>query len=110
MKDVSSDSKTLKATHVGNIQIEKSVDGKMWEKRTWESVYYCENMSSESLFSTTFIEKTKSYGFYHGNGIMRLMDGQRMILGGRRIGNQYIPFIRVVSPPTSVKIARSVGL
>lgn len=104
------DGKTLKATHVGNIHIEKSVNGKKWERRTWESVYYCENMSNESLFSTTFMEKTKGYGFYHGNETMRLMDGQKTILGGRRINNQYIPFIRVIQSPTSVKIARSIGL
>jgi len=30
--------KTLKATHVGDIRIEKSIDGKKWEKRIWESV------------------------------------------------------------------------
>lgn len=104
------DGKTLKATHVGNIHIEKSVNGRKWERRTWESVYYCENMSNESLFSTTFMEKMKGYGFHHGNGIMRLMDGQKTILGGRRINNQYIPFIRVIPSSTSVKIARSIGL
>lgn len=31
--------KTLQATHVGNIAVEKSNDGKKWEKRTWENVY-----------------------------------------------------------------------
>lgn len=65
--------KVLWATHIGNIEIEKSVDGKHWEKRIWENVYYSEGMSSESLFST-FMEMTKGYSFYHGDGIM-LMDG-----------------------------------
>ena len=102
--------KTLKATHVGDIKIEKSINGKMWENRTWESVYYCEDMSGESLFSTTFMEKTKGYGFYHGKGIMKLMDGKKTILGGRRLDNQYVPFIRVVTPSASVRIARSIGL
>lgn len=104
------DGKILKATHVGNIQSEKSVNGREWEKRTWESVYYCENMSNESLFSTTFMEQTKGYGFYHGNGVMRVMDGRKTILGGKRINNQYIPFIRVVPPAASMKIARSIDL
>jgi hypothetical protein len=65
-------------------------------------------MSSESLFSTTFMEKTKGYGFYHG--VMRLMDGQKTILGGKRINNQYIPFIRIVPPLASVRVARSIEL
>lgn len=102
--------KTLKATHVGDIRIEKSIDGKKWEKRVWESVYYCKDMDGESLFSTVFMEKTKSYGFYHANGIMRLLDGRKPVLGGKRVENQYVPFIRVVSPPASVKVARSIGL
>jgi len=102
--------KTLQATHVGNIPVEKSINGRKWEKRMWESVYYCESMGNESLFSTTFMEKTKGYGFYHGNGIMRLMKGQKTILGGKRINNQYIPFIRVVQPPASVKVAQSIEL
>lgn len=104
------DGKKLKATHVGDIKIEKSVNGNIWEKRTWESVYYCENMSTESLFSTTFMEKTKGYGFYHGNGIMRLMNGKKTILGGKRIDNQYVPFIRVIAPSGFVMAATSIGL
>jgi len=32
------DGKTLQATHVGNIDVEKSSDGKKWEKRIWENV------------------------------------------------------------------------
>lgn len=67
-------------------------------------------MSSESLFSTTFMELTKGYGFYHGNGIMRLIDGRKTILGGKRIGNQYVPFIRVRSPSIFIKVAQSIGL
>lgn len=57
-------------------------------------------------FSTTFIEKAKDYSFYHGNG---LINGQKTIFG-RRIGNQYISFIRVVLPLASVKIAQLIGL
>jgi len=68
--------------------------------------YYCEELGSESLFST-FMEKTRGYGFYHGNGTMQLMDGREIILGGRRVNGQYAPFIQVV-PPASVKIARSI--
>lgn len=44
-------------------------------------------MGSESLFPTTFMEKTRGYGFYHGNGTMQLMDGRKTILGGRRINS-----------------------
>ena len=102
--------KTLWATHVGNIKIEKSINGKQWEERIWENVYYSKDMSSESLFSTTFMEITKGYGFYHGNGIMRLMNGRKTVLGGKRIGNQYVPFIRVKSPSISAKVAQSIGL
>lgn len=49
---------TLLATHVGNIEIEKSINRKTWERRIWENVYYSEKMNSESLFSTIFMEKT----------------------------------------------------
>lgn len=104
------DGKTLKATHVGNIEVEKSIDGKTWERRTWETVYYSENMTTESLFSTVFMEKMKGYGFYHGNGIMKLMDGQKIVLAGKRVDNRYVPFIRVVTPSVSAKVARSIGL
>ncbi|KMQ86806.1 copia protein [Lasius niger] len=85
--------KTLWATHVGNIEIEKSVNGKQWEERTWENVYYSKDMSSESLFSTTFMEMTKGYGFYHGNGIMRLVNGRKTILGGKGLEiNMFLSF------------------
>lgn len=67
-------------------------------------------MSSESLFSILFMEKTKGYEFYHGNGIMRLMDGRKTILGGKRVNNQYIPFIRIMPPSASVKVAQSIEL
>lgn len=67
-------------------------------------------MSSKSFFSTTFMEKTKSYRFYRGNGIMRLMDEKKTILGDRRINNQYIPFIRVILLSSSIKVVRSIGL
>ncbi|KAK2579962.1 hypothetical protein KPH14_007642 [Odynerus spinipes] len=97
------DGKTMKAT-------QKSIDGKKWEKRTWESVFYSKDMSSESLFSTKFMEKTKNYGFYHGNGIMRLMDGQKIVLGGKRLDNQYVPFICVILPPVSIDVAQSIGV
>jgi len=103
------DGKTLNATHVGDIRIEKSVNGKKWEKRVWKTVYYCEELGSESLFSTIFMEKTRGYGFYHRNGTMQLMDGRKTVLGGRRVNSQYVPFIRV-APSASVKIARSIEL
>jgi len=67
-------------------------------------------MNGESLFSTVFMEKTKGYGFYHANGTMRLLDGQKIVLGGKRMDNQYIPFIRVIPPMASVRVARSIDL
>jgi len=67
-------------------------------------------LGSESLFSTTFMEKTRGYGFYHRNGIMQLMDGRKTILDGRRVNSQYVPFIRVVPLSAFVKIARSIEL
>lgn len=104
--------KTLQATHVGNITVEKSNDGngRKWEKRTWENVYYAKEMDNESLFSTTYIEISKGYSFYHGNGIMRLRKGRQTMIGGERIGSLYIPHIRVKPPPISAKIAQSAGL
>lgn len=104
--------KVIWATHVENIEVEKSTNGKQWEKKIWENVYYSEDINGESLFSTTYMEMTKSYSFYHGNGIMRLMNGQRTILGGRKDGNQYIPFIRVKPPSKiyNVKVAQSTDL
>lgn len=102
--------KTLEATHLGNISVEKSIDGKSWEKCLWTNVYYAEGMGNESLFSTTFMERTRGYSFYHGNGIMRLLDKTKTVLGGKRIGNQYIPFIRILLPALSVNAAQSIGL
>lgn len=49
-------------------------------------------------------------GFYHGNGIMRLSKGRQIMLGGERIGNQYVPFIRVKPSATFAKIAQPIGL
>lgn len=102
--------KSLQATHVGNIAVEKSNDGRKWEKRTWENVYYAKEMGAESLFSTTFMEVSKGYSFYHGNGIMRLSKGRQTMVGGERIGSQYIPYIRIKPPSISANVARSVGL
>ena len=103
------DGKTLEATHVGDIQIEKSINGIKWEKRMWKSVYYCDDIGSESLFSMAFMERTRGYGFYHRNGIMRMMDRRKKIFG-KRISNQYKLFIRVVPLPVFAKIARSIEL
>jgi len=50
--------------------LKKSVDGKKWEKRVWKTVYYCEELGSKLFFSTTVMEKTRDYGFYHGNRTM----------------------------------------
>lgn len=80
----------------------RNVHGRMCIKNTKE-------MGDESLFSTTFMEISKGYSFYHGDGIMRLRKGKTMI-GGEMIGSQYIPFIRVKPPSNSAKIAQSVGL
>lgn len=102
--------KSIQATHIGNIDIEKSNDGKKWTKRVWENVYYAKDMSSESLFSTTFMEITKGYSFCHGNGIMQIRNGRETILGGKMIGNQYIPYIRVKPPSISANVAQSIGL
>jgi len=79
-------------------------------KNEYGNQYTTARMNGESLFSTVFMEKTKGYGFYHANGTMRLLDGQKIVLGGKRIENQYIPFIRVIPPMASVKVARSIDL
>lgn len=104
------DGKSIWATHVGDIKIDKSINGKQWEERIWENVYYSKDMSAESLFSTTYMETTKGYGFCHENGLMRLTKGQRVILGGRRAGNRYVPFIQVKPPTISAMAAQSVNL
>ena len=41
---------------------------------------------------------------------MRIMDGKKTVLGGKKINNKYKSFIRVVPPPVSAKIARSIEL
>jgi len=71
---------------------------------------YAKEMNGESLFSTTFMEISKGYSFYHGNGIMRLSKERKTVLGGKRIGSQYVPYIRVKPPPITAKMAQSVGL
>jgi len=104
------DGKTLQATHVSNIDVEKSNNGKKWKKCTWENIYYAKEMNGESLFSTTFMEISKGYSFYHGNGIMRLSKERKTVLGGERIGGQYVPYIRVKPPSITAKVAQSAGL
>ena len=81
------------ATHVGDIDVETSVNGRKWKAQTWEDVLYVPGLL-HSLYSTTFRED-KGFGFQHERGSMMITQNGKPFIGGRRIGPSYMPFIRI---------------
>ena len=81
------------ATHVGDIDVETSVEGRKWSARTWADVLYVPGLP-HSLYSTTCRED-KGFGFQHGRGSMTITRHGKPFIGGRKIGPSYMPFIRV---------------
>jgi hypothetical protein len=66
------DGKRIMATHVGTVEIEKSRDGKRWERSTWSNVYYVAEMPKNiSLFSTTYMDLIRGCKFDHEGGKWR---------------------------------------
>ena len=82
------------ATHVGDIDVETSVDGRKWRLRTWANVLYVPGLL-HSLYSTTCRED-EGFGFQHERGSMMITRNGKPFIGGRRIGPSYMPFIRIV--------------
>ena len=83
------------ATHVGDIDVETSVDGRKWRLRTWANVLYVPGLS-HSLYSTTCRED-KGFGFRHERGSMMITRHGKPFIGGRKIGPSYMPFIRIAA-------------
>ena len=81
------------AAHAGDIDVETSIDGRMWTARKWTNVLYVPGLS-HSLYSTTYREKDGS-GFGHERGAMMITRHGKSFIGGRRVGSSYLPFIRV---------------
>ena len=83
------------ASHVGNIDVETSVDGRRWRARTWANVLYVPGLT-HSLYSTTCREDD-GFGFWHEKESMMITRNGKPFIGGRRVGLSYRPFIRVAA-------------
>ena len=83
------------ATHIGDIDVETSVDGRKWRARTWADVLYVSGLT-HSLYSTTCRED-RGFGFRHEKGSMMITRNGKPFIGGRRTGPSYLPFIRVAA-------------
>lgn len=82
------------ATHEGDIEIETSIDGKRWTRGTWCNVLYVPVLQI-SLFSTTTREDD-GFGFTHSRRVMTITKDGKPMIGGRREGTSYRPYIRVI--------------
>ena len=87
---------TITARHEGDIVIQWSVDGKKWEAGEWNNVLYVPGLQT-SLISTTVLED-EGFGFQHEQGTMLITKDEKPVIGGKRSGNSYVPFIRVIAP------------
>ena len=103
------DQGTITAEHSGTIEVEVSVDGISWKPMTWSDVLYIPNASSTTMFSTGYMDQ-KGYGFKHENGRMLLTKDGKAVLGGIRVGNTFLPHIRVIKPKYSAMAAHSMDL
>ena len=100
----------IAATHVGSIEAEISVDGRTWRSILWTDVRYCADMTSTTLFSTTYLE-SKGFHFSSGNGRMVLTKDGRPFLGGvRDADSSYRPFIRVIPPTHTAMVAQTLDV
>ena len=86
----------ITASHVGDIDVQVSVDGSDWKSYTWSDVFFVPGLEM-TLFSTTWMED-KGFGFRHENGKMSLTRDVKTIMGGIRNGSSYTPFMRVIPP------------
>ena len=84
------------ARHVGDIEVETSVDGNKWKRRTWQDVLYIPSLTA-SLYSTTCRE-SNGFGFQHAAGRMLITKDDKPLIGGVRNGPSYKPYMRVVEP------------
>ena len=84
------------ADHIGDIEVETSVDGKKWTTRTWKDVLYIPSLTA-SLYSTTCNE-SNGFEFHHGAGRMTITKDGKPFIGGVRNGPSYKPHIRVIEP------------
>lgn len=103
------DQGTITAEHSGTIEVEVSVDGILWKPMTWSDVLYIPNASPTTMFSTGYMDQ-KGYGLEHENGRMLLTKDCKAVLGGIRVGNTFLPQIRVIKPKYSAMAAHSVDL
>ena len=64
----------IKGTHVGDIDVEVSIDGTTWKSGTWSDVLYVPGLDY-TLFSTTWMSD-KGFAFGHDNQRMTLTKGR----------------------------------
>lgn len=88
-------------THVGEIEIDASVDGRTWRRMMWKDVFYGSDVGSITLLSTLHLAG-KGFEFSHGKDTMRLSRGGQTIIGGRRQVSTFVPFIRPIVQATDV--------
>lgn len=98
----------MQATHEGDINIETSLDGKQWTKRTWKDVLYVPSLHV-TLFSTTYTEKF-GCGFRHIRGRMWITKGDEPLVGGTRIGASYAPYIRIIELQHNAMAAQTIDV
>ena len=98
----------IHATHVGDISVDVSPDGKKWIRRVWEDVLYVPGMPA-NLFSTTWMER-RSYSFTHGNKSARLTGKGKVICTASWDGSAYLMDMRVVPPAKGNAFAASLML
>ena len=91
------DTGIIVATHVGDIETEISVDGESWTHMTWTNVHYVPEASSTALFSTAFLD-SMGYKFEHEDGSMLVSKRGVPLMGGTKVGETFVPFLRIKSP------------
>lgn len=98
----------IRATHVGDIDVEVSPDGMTWIRRVWQDVLLVPGMTT-NLFSTTWMER-RGYSFTHGQKSARLTGKGKTICTATWDGTGYLMNIRVIQPSKGKAYAASLGL
>ena len=99
----------LIATHVGDVDVEVSSDGKKWHRSKWTDVHYSAQLGETSLLSTTYLGD-KGLVFSHRKESMMFLRNGKPYIGGHREGNSFKPFIRVLTPTHRAMAAHSINV
>ena len=91
--------KVILATHEGDILTDVSPDGINWTRKWWKNVRYVKDMDSPTLLATRVLAD-QGFEFSHDAQTMVLQKDGITVIGGKRVGTHYTPFIKVVLPET----------